>query len=99
MQRLPAARPGPFNRAEVRKWTYIMDGPAFVFLEKLACKMQIVEFCFEVRNYLLYDFKVKTNKIKGNGKQKQWNVAGKECSWFHAEVQDLVSILSMDDIF
>ena len=44
-----------------------MDGPAFVFLEKLACKMQIVEFCFEVRNYLLYDFKIKTSKIKGNG--------------------------------
>ena len=77
--------------------SFKMEGPA-LFLENLVCEIEIVEFCFVVRADLLFDFKIDTSKISGQGMLRKYKVAGKECDWLEGKEHELVVILSMDGI-
>jgi hypothetical protein len=70
---------------------------ASTFLSKLDCKIEIVEFCFVVREDLLGNFKIEKN-ITGQGAFAGLKIAGKEEFWQYGKEQEHIVMLGMADI-
>jgi hypothetical protein len=60
---------------------------------------EVVEFCFVVRDSLLYKFRISGGKqITGRGCLSDYKVAGKEEKWKKGFEETDAVILGMDDI-
>jgi hypothetical protein len=70
---------------------------ASTFLSKIDCKIEIVEFCFVIREDLLGKFKIEKD-ITGQGAFAGMKIAGKEEFWQSNEEQEHIVRLGMADI-
>ena len=88
-----------FQLARGKTHSFKMDG-CMVLLNKLEdCKVEVVEFCFVVRDSLLYKFRISGGKqITGRGCLSDYKVAGKEEKWKKGFEETDAVILGMDDI-
>jgi hypothetical protein len=79
--------------------SFKMDG-CKVLLSKLeGCNIEVVEFCFVVRDVLLHRFKISGGKkITGRGCLNDYKVAGKEKNWVCGSEQHDAVIMAMEDI-
>ena len=85
--------------ARGKSHSFKMDGCKALLSKLDGCRVEVVEFCFVVRDTLLHSFKISGGKkITGRGCLSDYKIAGNEKKWVcGCEEHDAV-IMAMDDI-
>jgi hypothetical protein len=79
--------------------SFKMDGCNTLLNKLHDCQIEVVEFCFVVREIFLHTFRISGGKnITGRGCLSAYKVAGKERMWEHGSEERDAVIMAMDDI-
>jgi hypothetical protein len=79
--------------------SFNMKGCNFLLSKVQGCRIEVVEFCFVVRDKLLHRFKISGGKKTiGRGCLDDYKVAGKEKNWQSGSEEHDAVIMAMEDI-
>ena len=88
-----------FQLARGPTHSFKMNGCNILLSRLHDCRVEVVEFCFVVRDELLHSFKISGGKkITGRGCLSDYKVAGQERRWEHGMEEHDAVIVAMDDI-